>query len=76
LSSSADEDLPYQVQSVLWYVLLPLVEGEQEGAPPLVVHPAIINCVPLIVAVAGDDFSELGAHKDQRALDVLVVQHV
>jgi hypothetical protein len=52
-----------QVLSILRHVLLSSVEGEQEGLLPLVVDIVNGDCVPLVVAVAADYPSVLGAHE-------------
>jgi hypothetical protein len=63
-----------QFISPLRHVLLLLVEGEQEGPPPLVVHIACSDCVPPIVGVAGEGPPELGAHQGQRVLDAVAAR--
>jgi hypothetical protein len=62
-----------QVLFILRHVLLDPVEGEQEGPPPRVVHPAFYAWFPLVVAVAGDSPAELGAYQDQCVLDIVAV---
>jgi hypothetical protein len=64
-----------QVLSPLRHVLLRLVKGEQEGAPPLVVYTATTAAgwVPRIVAVAADGPPVLGAHEGQRVREVVAV---
>jgi hypothetical protein len=51
-----------QVLSLLRHVLLCLVEGEQEGPPPLIVHAAKADWFSLVVAIACEGPSKLGAH--------------
>jgi hypothetical protein len=60
-----------QFLSVLGDVLLAAIEGEQEGLSPLVVHPAVADCVPFVVTEAGNGLAELGPHKGECVLHVV-----
>jgi hypothetical protein len=48
-----------QINSTLRHVLFSFVEGQQEGAPSLIVHPAILGSAPLVMAVSADGPAEL-----------------
>jgi hypothetical protein len=64
-----------QLLSLLWHVLLCLIEGEQEGPPLLVVHiVATADWFPAVVGVAADGSARLGSNEDEGVLGAVATR--